>query len=184
MEAFSVSLALCEGNPPVTGGFPSQRLVTELWCFLDLRLSKRMSQQSRRRWLETPSHTLWRHCNGCFSSPVDCPAGYYVSSPTSCEPCPVAFYQPKRNQTECILCPRGHITPSPQTVSNTSCVVGQMDWCSAGAYACPDNSECVLNSTGGYHCPCNVGYEWIDPICKGKRFTFHWNIVYTENPEL
>ena len=25
MEAFSASLALCEGNPPVTGGFPSKR---------------------------------------------------------------------------------------------------------------------------------------------------------------
>ena len=25
MDTLSVSLALCEGNPPVTGGFPSQR---------------------------------------------------------------------------------------------------------------------------------------------------------------
>ena len=33
METFSALLALCEGNPPVTGGFPSQRPVTELWCF-------------------------------------------------------------------------------------------------------------------------------------------------------
>ena len=28
METFSLSLALCEGNPQVTGGFPSQRPVT------------------------------------------------------------------------------------------------------------------------------------------------------------
>ena len=28
METFSALLALCEGNPPVTGGFPSQRPVT------------------------------------------------------------------------------------------------------------------------------------------------------------
>ena len=35
METFSALLALCEGNSPVTGGFPSQRSVTwELWCFL------------------------------------------------------------------------------------------------------------------------------------------------------
>ena len=33
METFSVSLALCEGNPPVTGGFPSQRLVTRSLIF-------------------------------------------------------------------------------------------------------------------------------------------------------
>ena len=38
---------LCEGNPPVTGGFPSQRPVTRsFYVFFDLHLSK----QSRRRW--------------------------------------------------------------------------------------------------------------------------------------
>ena len=31
--------------------------------FFDLRLNKRLSKKSRRRWLETPSHLLWRHCN-------------------------------------------------------------------------------------------------------------------------
>ena len=31
METFSALLVLCEGNPPVTGGFPSQRPVT--WSF-------------------------------------------------------------------------------------------------------------------------------------------------------
>ena len=29
----------------------------------DLRLNKRFSKQSRRRWFETPSRSLWRHCN-------------------------------------------------------------------------------------------------------------------------
>ena len=33
METFSASLALCEGNPPVTGGFPSQRPVTRSLVF-------------------------------------------------------------------------------------------------------------------------------------------------------
>ena len=28
METFSALVTLCEGNPPVTGGFPSQRPVT------------------------------------------------------------------------------------------------------------------------------------------------------------
>ena len=33
--------ALCEGNPPVTGGFPSQRQVTQIFDILfDLRLNK------------------------------------------------------------------------------------------------------------------------------------------------
>ena len=41
MEIFSLLLALCERNPPVTGGFPSQRPVT--WSFdavFDLHLNK------------------------------------------------------------------------------------------------------------------------------------------------
>ena len=39
METFSVLLALCEGNPPVTGGFPSQRPVTRSFdIFFYLRL--------------------------------------------------------------------------------------------------------------------------------------------------
>ena len=64
MEAFSALLALCEGIPPVTGGFPSQRPVT--WScdvFFDLRLNKRLSKRSRHRWFKTPSRSLWRHCN-------------------------------------------------------------------------------------------------------------------------
>ena len=32
-------------------------------AFFDLRLNKRLSKQSRRRWLETPSRSLWRDCN-------------------------------------------------------------------------------------------------------------------------
>ena len=65
MEAFSALLALCEGKPPVTGVFPSQRLVTRGFdIFFDLCLNKRLSKRSRWRWLETPSGSLWRHCNG------------------------------------------------------------------------------------------------------------------------
>ena len=64
METFSASLALCAGNSPVTGEFPSQRPVTRSFdVFVDMRLSKRLSKQSKRRWFETPSHPLWRHCN-------------------------------------------------------------------------------------------------------------------------
>ena len=64
MGLFSALPTLCEGNPPVTGGFPSQRPVTRSFdVFFDLHLNKRLSKQSRRRWFETPSHTLWRHCN-------------------------------------------------------------------------------------------------------------------------
>ena len=34
----------------------------KIWYFY-LRLNKRLSKQSRRRWFETPSRSLWRHYN-------------------------------------------------------------------------------------------------------------------------
>ena len=49
METFSALLAICDGDPPVTDGFPQQRTVTRSFdAFLDLRLNKRLSKQSRR----------------------------------------------------------------------------------------------------------------------------------------
>ena len=63
-EAFSTLLALCEGNPPVTCGFPSQRPVTRSFhVFFDLRLTRQWNKQPRRWWLNTPSRSLWRHFN-------------------------------------------------------------------------------------------------------------------------
>ena len=65
METFSMLLALCEGNPPVTGAFPSQRPVAwSFHVFFDLRLNKRLSKQTIRRSFETPSCPLWCHYDG------------------------------------------------------------------------------------------------------------------------
>ena len=65
MEIFSALLALCEGNPLVIDGFPSQRPVTRSFdVFFDLHLNIRLSKQSKCRWFETPLCSLWRHCNG------------------------------------------------------------------------------------------------------------------------
>ena len=64
METFSALLALCAGNSPVTGEFPSQRPVT--WSFdvfFDLCLFKRLCKQSSRWWFEKPSRSLWRRCD-------------------------------------------------------------------------------------------------------------------------
>ena len=64
METFSVSLALCAGNSPVTGEFPSQRPLTQSFdVFFDLRLNKHLSKQWKHQWFEMPSQSLWRHCN-------------------------------------------------------------------------------------------------------------------------
>ena len=65
MEIFSALLAICAGNSPVPGEFPTQRPVTRsLDVFFDLRLNKRLSKQLWGWWFETPSHPLWRHRNG------------------------------------------------------------------------------------------------------------------------
>ena len=65
METFFEWLALCAGNSLVTGEFPSQRPVTWIFdVFFDLRLNKRLCKPSGRRWFDTPSRSLWRHCNG------------------------------------------------------------------------------------------------------------------------
>ena len=56
--------ALCAWNSPVTGEFPTQRSVTRSFdVFFDLRLNKRLSQQSWGWWFETQSCPLWRHFN-------------------------------------------------------------------------------------------------------------------------
>ena len=65
IEASSALLAFCAGNSPVTGEFPAQSPVTRSFdVFFDLRLNKRLSKQPRGWWFETPSGSLWRHCNG------------------------------------------------------------------------------------------------------------------------
>ena len=47
-----------------TDGFLTQSPVTQSFDIsFDLRQNKQLSEQSRRRWLETQSRSLWRHCN-------------------------------------------------------------------------------------------------------------------------
>ena len=61
---FSALLALCDRNPPATGGFPSQRPVTRnIDVFVVRHPNKRVSKQSRRRWFETPLRSLWHRCS-------------------------------------------------------------------------------------------------------------------------
>ena len=63
METFPAFLALCAGNSPVTGEFPSQRPVTRsIDVFFDLSLNKRLSKQSGHYRFETSWRSLWRHC--------------------------------------------------------------------------------------------------------------------------
>ena len=60
---FRVTGHLC-GEFTGPGEFPTQRPVTRSFdVFFDLRLNKRLSKQPWGWWFETPSGSLWRHCN-------------------------------------------------------------------------------------------------------------------------
>ena len=64
METFSALLAICAGNLPVPGEFPTQRAVTRSFdVFFDLRPNKQLSKQSWGWWFETLPRPLWRHNN-------------------------------------------------------------------------------------------------------------------------
>ena len=64
METFSALLAICAGNSPVPGEFPTQRPVTRSFdVYFDLRPNKQLSKQSWGWWFETLSPPLWRHRN-------------------------------------------------------------------------------------------------------------------------
>ena len=85
MTTFSALLAICAGNSPVPGDFPTQRPVTRICdVFFDLRLNKRLSKQSWGWWFETLSRPLWRQCNAntkdawCVSVQVDCHSMAFV----------------------------------------------------------------------------------------------------------
>ena len=68
---FFVLLGLCAGNSPDTGEFTAQKLVTRSFdVSFDLRLNKRLRKQSWGWWFETPSHSLWRYCNGYLMNDV------------------------------------------------------------------------------------------------------------------
>ena len=64
IKTVSVLLALCERNPRVTGGFPSQSASNAgFGVFFDVSLYKRLNKQTSRWWCETPRCSLQRHCN-------------------------------------------------------------------------------------------------------------------------
>ena len=84
METFSALLAICGGNSPVPGEFPTQRPVARSFdVYFDLRPNKRLSKQSWGCWFETPSDPLWRHRN---ANPFHSPFRYAFVPRPSPEP--------------------------------------------------------------------------------------------------
>ena len=68
MKTFSALPVICVENSPVIGEFPLKKPVTLSFdVSFDLRPNTRLSKQWRRRSFETPSRSVWRHCNGFVS---------------------------------------------------------------------------------------------------------------------
>ena len=64
MKTISALLALFEGNPPVTSGFPSQIEGNAGFdASFDVSQNKRINKQLNRRWGLTPGLSLRRPCN-------------------------------------------------------------------------------------------------------------------------
>ena len=63
IETFSALLAICAGNSPVRGEFPTQRPVTRSFDVFFFSGPEYASKQSWGWWFETPSGPLWRHSN-------------------------------------------------------------------------------------------------------------------------
>ena len=64
METFSALLAICAGNSPAPGQFPTQRPVTRSFdVFFDQRANIRLSKHWWSWWFETHKFPLWRHRN-------------------------------------------------------------------------------------------------------------------------
>ena len=111
METLSPLLALCEGNPPVTGGFHTQRPATRSFDILfDLHLNKRLNKQSRRRWFETPSRSLWRRCNDTAVFPI-------VHACTAMSLINLIIYTANMKLTFLVQCPR-YVTEQGQKRDN------------------------------------------------------------------
>ena len=62
MKTLSALPVLCEGNPPVTGRFPSQRVSNvENWCFLDGSQNKLSNKQWTLEWRHNGRDSVSNH---------------------------------------------------------------------------------------------------------------------------
>ena len=67
---------------------PVNSLHKDQWrgnAFIDLRPNKQLSKQSRRRWFETPSCSLRRHCDDMYLIPLTTFAEMYTYRRDTCD---------------------------------------------------------------------------------------------------
>ena len=64
IETFSELLALCQGESTGHQWISlTKPMMRSIVVFFDLPLNKRLSKLTRRRRFDTPSRSIWRHCN-------------------------------------------------------------------------------------------------------------------------
>ena len=63
METLSALLALCEGNPLVTGGFPTNDQWSRILIFLCRQLDKAVEQTVEWLVIWDAMMPMWHHCN-------------------------------------------------------------------------------------------------------------------------
>ena len=133
METFSALLAICAGNSPVDPRWIPRTKASDakLWCLFDLTLNKRFSKQSWGWWFETPSLSLWRHCNdyGCLQLHLRAFIKTSQSNPTSGQSYPNA----------------GKLRPLnflDQNMTKTQSVVRKLHWRFTKSYN-PKNSNWI-----------------------------------------
>ena len=69
METISALLSLCEGNPSVIGGLPSQMTSSGgLWCFLCCQLQQAVKQTAVLPLIWDAMALMWYHCNVVVNS--------------------------------------------------------------------------------------------------------------------
>ena len=82
METLSVLLAICVGNSPVTGEFPTQRTVMRSFdAFIDQHLNKWLTKQLWSWWFETlsrPLSLLTLQCHILMKSNLMDDAGFHT----------------------------------------------------------------------------------------------------------
>ena len=76
---------------------PHKGQMRSFYVFFDLRLDKRLSKQPWGWWFETPSCSLWRHCNGALGPISHRGCELIIEIPCKFSFCCIYAYDPVAN---------------------------------------------------------------------------------------
>ena len=165
METFSASLAICAGNSPIPGEFPSQRPVTRSFDVLfDLHPNKRLSKQPWGWWFETLPRPLWRHRNGQLSS------FYLIPRHHRCTDCQLHIVKWIGTLTECWVIEPGTLSQPVKSLLTKKKSANQM---SKSVF------QLVLGQEENYF-PASLGdfNRLFDGLIGSLFKTWQWNMIW------